>query len=241
MMKISTLFKQILLELNKWLLLYPIFISISSCSLLSVNDNYIEYYPNGNIKIEAEMNDSSFHGVYKEFYKSGNLHYKFYFENNKPIGTQLNFFDMSNAIKVKTLECIIDNKNYRLMYSVYNESGKMIENLSYVQLSSDFDTLKLNEIKEIQLFRKYDFNKKFNNYQLLIGDFNRSFVLTDKNNYKSVRSKIPHFTIKFKALKKGNNAIRGYIRDYYIVSKKNGIITARERLPYYFEYNYYVK
>ncbi len=38
-----------------------------------IEDPYIEYYPNGGIKIKAKKKDSKYYGVYKEFYESGQL------------------------------------------------------------------------------------------------------------------------------------------------------------------------
>jgi len=90
---------------------------------------YLEYYPSGNIKYKAEMNnDSLFNGTAEEYYDTGELLFKTTFSNG--VNNDSAFFYYRNGRVMK--KGLFRNKNFFSWWIEYDTIGNIISKKEYL-------------------------------------------------------------------------------------------------------------
>jgi antitoxin component YwqK of YwqJK toxin-antitoxin module len=82
-----------------------------------LNENiYIEYYENGNMKIESTMIDGKFNGIYKKYHENGKIKIESFMLDGKFNGIYKEYFQ-NGKIKIESF-MIDDHKfDYNIQYT----------------------------------------------------------------------------------------------------------------------------
>lgn len=138
---------------------------IISCGVNEGKKDYIEYFPNGDVKIKIEMNGDLYHGKAIEYFNNGNVknianyindtldgEFRVNFKNGNPnvtgiyksghySGELIHYFNNKNIKEVK-----LYTDSGELWYlSQYDEEGNILYNQILPYFTSSEDTINLGE------------------------------------------------------------------------------------------------
>lgn len=140
----------------------------------------VEYFPNGKIKIEAQLKDSNYHGYYKEYYKDGKQKTIMTYRDGLKQDTSFHFYEPD--YKYSKSEILWENDTAYYQKN-YDKSGNLISEGDLAEYNFKIGKWKFYDsngsLKEIQEFSNID-NSTYLNQKWL---FNKERDTIGGGNY----------------------------------------------------------
>jgi hypothetical protein len=201
----------------------------------SFDSLHIEKDKNGKITSMCNYKHGLQHGLCRFYFNNGQIQEEGIYYLGKPIGTFKYYSNKGVLEQIREYQ-IVKGESVINQIRVFDEKGKIIKNKSnYISLLTNKDTIALGEeyFLNIKLEAPY-FN---NSMDVVIGNFDGEYNLVDSLNYIKLKGNNFEAQYKLKAIKSGENVIRGIIKDY---KKMNNSDTLEARRNIYFTKRYFV-
>ncbi len=189
-----------------------------------MQDEELQYYENGAIKEKLNYRDGLAHGTNIIYSVNGDIEEVGQFYNGIAIG-YFTKYHRNHLYHIRQY-VIIGNDSYVNQYWGFDESGNLDENYSnYYSLNvNNRDTLKLNEEVTINIKLEVPYYKE-GKMELIIGNFDDFYNLTDSSTLKSIKCKNFAGTFSTKFDKPGKNYVRGFIKNLKNKNENNKLFT----------------
>lgn len=215
---------------------YPINSNSIEFKDLKPDSVYVGKDINGKVISKCSYKDGVQNGLCQFYYENGEIKEEGYFMYGLPVDT-FKFYDVKGKLKSIRQYEIVKGKSLLNQFKFFDESGNIIKDKSnYILLSSEKDSIELGDeyVLKIKLEAPYFKNKM----DVVFGDYDTEYNLIDSINYIKLNGDNFEVEHTFKAIRSGENVIRGIVKDYKEMQNSD---TIQARRNIYFMKKYFVK
>lgn len=206
----------------------------------STDQRWIYKSPNGAKRAEFEVKNGKFHGMFKEYYSNGKLARDGRMYQGRLCGTVVDYDSIGGFKKKYTNYIMIGSEDSTLVNEViYFKAPQIIDSQaanSYYETHIQADTIQKGEPFEFSIRITHP---AFNNFEILICDFDEYFILAEGEGCISNIMDSGEITLQNLKYKPGINVIRGVIIS--TEPSRNIHVDSKAQTTTYFELPYYVR
>ena len=204
-----------------------------------INENsdslFIEKDKDGKITSKCNYKQGMQHGLCQFYYNNGQVKEEGNFYFGKPLGTFKYYNEKGNIEEIREYQIVKDNSVINQILFFDGQGGIIKNKSNYIKLSMQKDTIQLGKECSLNIILEASYFKS--NMNVVIGNFDAEYNLIDSLGYVKLEGKDFEVQYKFKAIKIGENVVRGIVKDYKKIYNSD---TLQARRNIYFTKKYFV-
>jgi antitoxin component YwqK of YwqJK toxin-antitoxin module len=224
----------------------------------------IEYFENGNYECISQWKYGKLEGETMFYTDKGDLFAIVHYKNGLKNGSCIDFYDSNGNVRSKAnyrkdllhgtviqyfekdsgkVMARMDYINYQGKQKSYggiwyDNYGNVLKETRRVSVTSIRDTVSFSENMNlcIELLMP-----RFDSTVFIVGNYDEEFYIKDSSSLDTLSALNHKYQLSVKPLKKGENYIRGYAKNWRLIERNELETVTEEVLPIYFEHSYYVR